>query len=155
MLCRLVKIYRYKIHLLSLSYKNHAPTHIGRGNYCSYLSFPLLIATAPGDDIALPNTSFTSQIKNTITSTGIRHVVTISTASPSMNLLTMFFTLFAVTDKCIFHTVYCILRLIYKSCFQNPLLFLLSLSSSFDASDSSTKSFASSIVASIDSWYVL
>ena len=35
------------------------------------------------------------------------------------------------------------------------LLFLLSLSSSFAASDSSAKSFASSIVASIDSWYVL
>ena len=85
-----------------LSYRNHAPTHIGRGNYCSYLSLPLLIATAPGDDIALPNTSFTSQIKNTITSTGIRHVVTISTASPSMNLLTMFFTLSAVTDNVFF-----------------------------------------------------
>ena len=79
---------------------------------CSYLSFPLLIATAPGDDIALPNTSFTSQIKNTITSTGIRHVVTISTANPSMNLLTMFFTLSAVTDN------------VFSHCLLHPLPYL-------------------------------
>lgn len=117
---------------------------------CSYLSFPLLIATAPGDDIALPNTSFTSQIKNTITSTGIRHVVTISTASPSMNLLTMFFTLSAVTDN-VFFTLFTASFALSIKLLSESLLFLLSLSSSFDASDSSAKSFASSIVASIDS----
>ena len=117
---------------------------------CSYLSFPLLIATAPGDDIALPNTSFTSQIKNTITSTGIRHVVTISTASPSMNLLTMFFTLSAVTDN-VFFTLFTASFALSIKLLSESLLFLLSLSSSFDASYSSAKSFASSIVASIDS----
>lgn len=92
---------------------------------CSYLSFPLLIATAPGDDIALPNTSFTNHIKNTITSTGIRHVVTMSTASPSMNLLTMFFTLSAVTDN-VFFTLFTASFALSIKLLSESLLFLLS-----------------------------
>ena len=93
---------------------------------CSYLSFPLLIATAPGDDIALPNTSFTNHIKNTITSTGIRHVVTMSTASPSMNLLTMFFTLSAVTDN-VFFTLFTASFALSIKLLSESLLFLMLL----------------------------
>ena len=43
--CRLVKIYRYKIHLLPLSYKNHAPTQISWGNF---YTFKLLYYTISG-----------------------------------------------------------------------------------------------------------
>ena len=67
-----------------------------------------------------------------------------------MNLLTMFFTLSAVTDN-VFFTLFTASFALSIKLLSDSLLFLLSLSSSFAASDSSAKSFASSIVASIDS----
>ena len=67
-----------------------------------------------------------------------------------MNLLTMFFTLSAVTDN-VFFTLFTASFALSIKLLSDSLLFLLSLSSSFDTSDSSAKSFASSIVASIDS----